>query len=135
MIGLVIAIGKSNGITLAVAIAIILGANIGSCIMGWLAAMQSGTHAKRASYAQIFINVFGVLIFLPFILPFTNLVTHTSAILARQIANAHTIFNVIVSLIILPFVKPLAHAIEKVIPEKEEEKSRKTRTRFIDPRA
>jgi phosphate:Na+ symporter len=134
MIGLVIAIGKSNGITLAVAIAIILGANIGSCIMGWLAAMQSGTHAKRASYAQIFINVFGVLIFLPFILPFTDLVSHTSAILARQIANAHTVFNVIVSLIILPFVKPLAHAIEKVIPEKEEEKSRKSRTRFIDPR-
>jgi phosphate:Na+ symporter len=134
MIGLVIAMGKSNSITLAVAIAIILGANIGSCIMGWLAAMQSGTSAKRASYAQIFINVFGVLIFLPFIMPYTRLVTYTSASLARQIANAHTIFNVIVSLIILPFVKPLARTIERVIPEKEEEKGKKVRTKFIDPR-
>ncbi len=134
MTGLVIAMGKSNSITLAVAVAIILGANIGSCIMGWLAAMQSGTHAKRASYAQIFINVIGVLIFLPFIMPFTDLVTITSANLARQIANAHTIFNVIVSGIMLPFVKPLARFVEKIIPEKEEEKSRKVRTRFIDPR-
>jgi Na+/phosphate symporter len=30
-----------------------------------------------------------------------RLVSHTSAILARQIANAHTIFNVIVSLIMV----------------------------------
>jgi phosphate:Na+ symporter len=134
MTGLVIAMGKSDSISLAVAVAIILGANIGSCIMGWLAAMQSGTHAKRASYAQIFINVIGVLIFLPFILPFTDLVSHTSAILARQIANAHTIFNVIVSLIMLPFVKPLARTIETLIPEKEDDKGKKVHTRFIDPR-
>jgi phosphate:Na+ symporter len=134
MTGLVIAMGKSNSISLPVAVAIILGANIGSCIMGWLAAMQSGSNAKRASYAQIFINISGVLIFLPFILPFTNLVATTSANLARQIANAHTIFNIIVSLLMLPFVKPLARFIEKIIPEKEDEKSRKVRTRFIDPR-
>ena len=134
MTGLVIAMGKSNSISLAVAVAIILGANIGSCIMGWLAAMQSGSNAKRASYAQIFINISGVLIFLPFILPFTNLVATTSANLARQIANAHTIFNIIVSLLMLPFVKPLARFIEKIIPDKEDEKSKKVRTRFIDPR-
>lgn len=135
MTGLVIAMGKSNSITLSVAIAIILGANIGSCIMGWLAAMQSGTNAKRASYAQILINISGVLIFLPFIRPFTQLVSNTSDVLARQIANAHTIFNVIVSLLMLPFVNLLSKFIERIIqPSEEEEKARKTRTRFIDPR-
>jgi len=134
MTGLIIAMGKSNSITLAVAIAIILGANIGSCIMGWLAAIQSGSNAKRASYAQILINISGVLIFLPFILPFTDFVAVTSPVLARQIANAHTIFNIIVSLLMLPFVKPLARFIEKIIPDKEDEKSKKVRTRFIDPR-
>ena len=97
MTGLVIAMGKSNSITLSVAIAIILGANIGSCIMGWLAAIQSGTAAKRASYSQIFINITGVIIFLPFIFPFTQLVNQTSSELARQIANAHTIFNVMLA--------------------------------------
>ena len=134
MTGLVIAMGKSNSITLSVAIAIILGANIGSCIMGWLAAIQSSTAAKRASYSQIFINISGVILFLPFILPFTDLVSHTSTELARQIANAHTIFNVIVSLLMMPFVKPLAKFIKNLIPANEEEKSKKSRTRFIDPR-
>ncbi len=134
MIGLVIAMGISHSITLDVAIAIILGANIGSCIMGWLAALQSGTSAKRASYAQIFINVIGVLLFLPFIHPYTNLIATTSGVLSRQIANAHTIFNIIVSLLMLPFNKPLAHSVEKLIPEHEEEKSKKSKSRFIDPR-
>jgi len=134
MTGLVIAMGRSESITLPVAVAIILGANIGSCIMGWMAAMSSGTGAKRASYAQIFINIIGVLIFLPFIVPFTELAANTSGVLARQIANAHTIFNIIVSTIMFPFVKPLATLVEKIIPAKEDEKAKKIRTRFIDPR-
>lgn len=85
--------------TLEVAIAIILGANIGSFLYHGLdgSALQSGTSAKRASYAQIFINVIGVLMFLPFISPYTNFIASTSGALSRQIANAHTIFNVIVS--------------------------------------
>lgn len=133
MTGLVIAMGHSNSITLPVAIAIILGANIGSCIMGWVAALQSSTSAKRASYAQIAINIAGVLLFLPFIAPFTRLVEVTSNDLPRQIANAHTIFNVSVSVLMLPFVKMLADFIEKAIPDKGEEKDKK-KTRFIDPR-
>jgi phosphate:Na+ symporter len=133
MTGLVIAMGRSDSITLPVAIAIILGANIGSCIMGWVAAAQSGTGAKRASYSQITINIAGVLLFLPFIMPFTGLVASTSRDLPRQIANAHTIFNLTVSMLMLPFVKTLAGFIEKIIPDKEEEKEKK-RTRFIDPR-
>jgi phosphate:Na+ symporter len=134
MTGLVIAMGISQSITLEVAISIILGANIGSCIMGWMAALQSGTSAKRASYSQIIINVIGVLIFLPFISPYTNLILTTSGVLSRQIANAHTIFNVVVSLLMLPFVKPLASFVERLIPEQEEEKAKKSKTRFIDPR-
>lgn len=134
MTGLVIAMGISHGITLEVAIAIILGANIGSCIMGWMAALQSGSSAKRASYAQIFINIIGVLLFLPFINPYTNFISTTSSVLSRQIANAHTVFNICVSVLMLPFIKPLASFVEKLIPEQEEEKTKKSKTRFIDPR-
>ena len=135
MTGMVIAMGTSDSITLQVAIAIILGANIGSCIMGWLASLQSGSSAKRASYAQIIMNISGVLLFLPFVIPFTNLIATTSKELARQIANAHTVFNVIVSVLMLPLVKPLAKFVEKIIPESEEEAGdRKRKTRFIDPR-
>ena len=134
MTGLVIAMGKSNSIPLDVAIAIILGANIGSCIMGWLAAIQSSCAAKRASYAQIFINIAGVLLFLPFISPYTDFITGTANLLARQIANAHTIFNIIVSVIMYPMVKPLTQFVEKIVPEKETEKEKKKKNLHIDSR-
>jgi len=133
MTGLVIALGRSNSITLIVAIALILGANIGSCIMGWLASLKSTTNAKRASYAQIFINVGGVLLFLPFVAPFSNFIAHTSHLLPRQIANAHTIFNIAVSLLLFPLVKPLTKLVKKIIRGSGKEENDK-KTKYIDDR-
>jgi phosphate:Na+ symporter len=133
MTGLVIALGISNSITLPAAISLILGANIGSCITGWLASIKSSLNAKRASYAQIFINVGGVLLFLPFITPFSKFIAATSTLLPRQIANAHTIFNVVVSFLMLPMVSVLTKLVKKVVRRtgaKEEGKL----TKYIDDR-
>lgn len=133
MTGLVIALGKSQSISLVVAIALILGANIGSCIMGWLASIRSSLNAKRASYAQIFINIAGVLLFLPFISQFTSFISTTSSSLPRQIANAHTIFNIVVSLLLFPLVKPLTKFVKKVIGGNKEENKEK-KTKYLDDR-
>ncbi len=111
-----VAMGMSNAITLPGAIGIILGANIGSCITGLIASFQLSRAARQASMAQIFINVVGVLLFLPFILPFGDLISRTSADLPRQIANAHTVFNLTVSAIMFPFVKQIAWVAEKLVP-------------------
>ena len=131
MTGLVIAMGSANSITLAAAISLILGANIGTCITGWIASLKSSLNAKRASYAQILINVGGVLLFLPFVAPFAELVANTSSSLPRQIANAHTVFNVIVSLVMLPLVKPLSRLIRKTFRGTATEE-RKKKTKYID---
>jgi phosphate:Na+ symporter len=66
--------------------------------------------------AQIFINVLGVLIFLPFISQYSDLVSRTASDLPRQIANAHTIFNITVSALMFPFVKQIAWVAEKLVP-------------------
>ena len=62
-----VAMGMSNSITIEGAVGIILGANIGSCVTGLIAALRLSSAARQASLAQITINVFGVLLFLPFI--------------------------------------------------------------------
>jgi len=122
-----VAMGMSQVITLDGAVGIILGANIGSCITGFMASFQLSRAARQASMAQIFINVLGVLIFLPFISPYADLVSHTSSDLARQIANAHTFFNITVSAIMFPFVKQIAWVAEKLVPpEKKPEKEKLT---------
>jgi phosphate:Na+ symporter len=111
-----VAMGMNHSITLQGAIGIILGANIGSCITGLVASLGQARTARQASIAQIAINVFGVVLFLPFISQYTSLVEHTSSDLPRQIANAHTIFNVAVSAMLMPFIKQIAVLSEKLTP-------------------
>jgi len=111
-----VAMGITNVITLPGAVGVILGANIGSCITGFIASLPLSRSARQTSMAQILINVFGVLVFLPFIDEYANLITFTSPHLPRQIANAHTIFNVAVSVMLFPFVNQIADLSAKLIP-------------------
>jgi phosphate:Na+ symporter len=129
--GITVALGMSNAITLPGAIGIILGANIGSCVTGFMASFPLSRAARQASMAQIFINVVGVLIFLPFIYPFADLISRTSSALPRQIANAHTIFNVVVSMLMFPFVKQIAWVAEKLVPPEKKQMKEKL-TLYID---
>ena len=120
MTGLTIALGLSQAITLPGAIALILGANIGTCFTGLLASLRSSRSSRRASVAQITINVFGVALFFPLIRPFANLLTHTSTNLGRQIANAHSIFNITVSLVLFPFIPLIVRTAKMLIPGEDE---------------
>jgi phosphate:Na+ symporter len=131
--GLVIAMGISEAIALPAAIALLLGANIGTCVTGLVASSRLSRASRRASIAQIIINVVGVILFLPFISPFTTIVSRTSPNLPRQIANAHTIFNVVVSAVLFPFVRYIVRASELLVPKSPEEEKPKL-TAYIDER-
>ncbi|MGE5462857.1 MAG: Na/Pi cotransporter family protein [Syntrophothermus sp.] len=126
-----VAMGMSQVITLEGAVGIIFGANIGSCVTGLIASFPLSRPARKVSMAQIFINVVGVLIFLPFIHQYADLIARTSPYLPRQIANAHTIFNIIVSLLMLPFINQIAWVAEKLVPPERKQEKEKI-TAYID---
>lgn len=126
-----VAMGMTNAISLEGAIGIILGANIGSCITGLIAALRLSPVARQVSYSQIMINVFGVLLFMPFIPQFADLIQRTSPDLPRQIANAHTVFNVSVSLMLFPFVRQIAAVAMRIAPADPEKVEHKV-TMYID---
>jgi phosphate:Na+ symporter len=128
---MVVAMGISQAIALPGAIGIILGANIGSCVTGLVASLRLSATARQTSYAQILINVVGVLLFLPFISLFADLVARTSPELPRQIANAHTIFNVAVSLLLFPFVNQIAAVAQRLAPDEPAKRKQKA-TVYID---
>ncbi|MFX1367815.1 MAG: Na/Pi cotransporter family protein, partial [Promethearchaeota archaeon] len=118
---LVIALGMGGVIRLDAGIALVMGANIGTCFLEIVAAIGATSPAQRTALAQTMINVIGVLMFIPIIGPFTGLVVLTAPDIPRQIANAHTIFNVIVSFVMVPFVGLMVRFCERVIPDKEGE--------------
>src|SRR4029434_3365052 len=133
-IGLALALASHDLIALPGAIAIVLGANIGTCATALASSIGATAEAKRVAVAHIGFKVLGAALVFPFIGPFTTVVASTTADPARQIANAHTLFHFGISLLCLPFTALAARAIEALVPDDEQGDS-PFRTRYVDERS
>lgn len=134
--GVVIAMASQGLISLAAGIALVFGANVGTCITAMLASIGKPREAVRASLVHVFFNIIGVLLWVGFIDQLAHLVARVSpavnglagaeklaAETPRQIANAHTIFNITNTLVLLPFGTLLARLVEYMLPDRAEEES------------
>lgn len=101
-----------NILSLPASIAIVFGANIGTCATAWLASLGGSKDAKLAAYAHIWINIIGVCLFFPFIETFSELIILTSDNKSQQLVNAAFLFNIISALLILPVISPFSRFIE-----------------------
>jgi phosphate:Na+ symporter len=133
-LGLALAFAHQGLLPLDGAVAVVLGANIGTCATALTASVGATAEAKRVAVAHIAFKVLGAALVFPFIGPFTALVASTAADPARQIANAHTFFNVGISLLFLPFTPLAARAIEALVPDDEQGDS-PFRVRYLDERS
>lgn len=124
MTGLIIAFAMENLITLPSAIALVFGANIGTCITGVLASINSCKNSKRLALSQLAVNILGTFLFLLFFSQYVNLISLTSKDLPRQIANSHTIFNLITTVLGLLFLSYLEKLSRFLVPGKEIEVER-----------
>lgn len=98
----------SGELTVASAIIVMLGANIGSCVTGYMASIGSGKEATITAYAHIWLNIIGVMIFLPLVHQLEHFAAFFTTNKETQLAHASVIFNVISSLVVLPFTKQFA---------------------------
>ena len=133
-IGLALALAHQGLLDLGGAVAIVLGANVGTCATALMASVGTTAEAKRVAMAHIAFKLLGVALVLPFIGPFSHLIAMTAADPARQVANAHTLFNIGMSLVFLPFATVAARAIEALVPD-DQPGDNPFRTRYVDDRA
>jgi phosphate:Na+ symporter len=96
------------------ALALAIGANVGTTITAVLGSLSSNAAGKRLAIAHLIFNLFTGLITLVFIFPLANLVDYLSMFLnfsdtdyTLKLALFHTIFNFLGVLIMIPFVKRL----------------------------
>src|SRR5436309_1177610 len=115
-IGVALALASQGLIGLNGAVAIVLGANIGTCATALTASVGATAEAKRVASAHIAFKVLGAGLMLPFVGPFTTLVAASAADPARQVANPHTLSNLGISLVLLPFTPLAARATEARVP-------------------
>lgn len=119
--GILIVMASNNLIPLRMAMFVLLGVNIGTCITAVLASIGGTPNAKRAAVIHLLFNFAGAMIFLP-IVYWVPLDTWLSGIFSgesTQIAMFHTIFNVTTTLLLIPFVRLLVFLSQKIIPEKK----------------
>jgi len=144
--GVVIVLAMQGLITLNAGIALALGANIGTCVTAGIASLGKPREAVRVATTHVLFKVVGVLIMLPFIGPFAELVTAVSpspaegltgleaaaSVLPRQIANAHTFFNIGIGVIFLPFVSQFARLVYWIVPDKPVEEVEELRAKYLN---
>lgn len=114
--GIVMLLTEDGWITLPTALAFIFGANIGTCFTAVLAALASSRAAKRVALFHVLLNVFGVLLFLPFVGPLASGLTLMGGSLSRQVANAHTLFNLLSSVLAFPLLPWATRLLKKILP-------------------
>jgi phosphate:Na+ symporter len=133
-IGVALALASQGLITLPGAVAIVIGANVGTCTTALAASVGATAEAKRVAVAHIGFKVLGGALVFPLIGPFTAVVAASAADPARQVANAHTFFNLGISLLFLVFTPWAARAIEALVPQAPTEES-PFRCKYLDERA
>jgi phosphate:Na+ symporter len=129
-IGIVVVLASQGLVDLPVAIAISLGAKLGTCVTAVIAAIGRGAPAKRAAAFHVLLNLGGALLWLPLIGPLSELATLLSpsrpdlvgaarlaAETPRQLANAYTFFTAVNLLLVIGFTRPIARGLERLIPE------------------
>ncbi|UZQ84369.1 Na/Pi symporter [Thermoanaerobacter sp. RKWS2] len=107
---------SSQLITLPQALPIIYGLNIGTCSEAIILSFASNKEGKKIALFNIFLNIGGTILFLPFtnfFAEFLKLISPHNPL--RQVANAHTFFNLFSALLIIPFLKQLFVLIDKLV--------------------
>jgi phosphate:Na+ symporter len=103
------------------ALAIVLGANLGTTATALISSIALSREAKRVALAHFFFKLGGVLLFMPFLGLYTQLALLTSADVSRQVANAHTLFNIINMLVFISFTPMVGRLMVRVLPDAPEE--------------
>lgn len=124
-----------------VAVAMVLGQNIGTTITANLAALVANKTAKQAALAHLFFNAIGVFFAMVLFYPFEQLVVNmmnllnlnlpykiegqtieqTNAAIPVALSIYHTLFNVTNTLILIWFVPTLAKIVKQIIKSSDDD--------------
>ena len=121
--GVVIVLAGGGAISVDVALFIVLGSNIGTCVTALIACIGTGTNAKRTAFVHFTFNVIGTILFTAVLWPtkgwFSEILKSITDDAQFQIALFHVIFNVTTTIILIPFIKQLVKLAELVIKDKK----------------
>ncbi len=122
-IGILQALTLVGGVTWGVAVPVILGQNMGTCISAIIASIGVNTNAKRVAGVHVVYNILSIGFFFPLYLFASIFIKNT--LLAHDItpfgvAGFHTVYNIFTAIVLFPFANFIEKLTIKFIPEKED---------------
>ena len=123
-IGILQSLSMTGSITYGMAIPIITGLNIGTCVTGLISSIGANKNGKRVAAVSLYFKVLGTVICLSvfyLLHAFFRFEFVDSPIGTLGIAIVHTLFNVINTLILMPFSKQLEKLAKVTIRDKNTE--------------
>lgn len=117
--GILVALATAGAINIHMALPIIFGCNIGTCITAMIATVGTNKTAHKAAMLHLIFNLGGTILFIPFLV--SNLLGDFVSMISpgdvsRQIANSHTVFNLVNTAIMLPLTNVLIKLVNTIIP-------------------
>ena len=124
-VGILQAVSTTGIVSFNIAMPLIMGQNIGTCITALLSAIGASKNAKRTAALHLSFNIIGTIVFMAllyggnalFHFPFWENVMDRGSI-----ANLHLGFNLGCTVLLLPFHKQLVRLVEHLVPGDTDER-------------
>ncbi|MCD8211704.1 MAG: Na/Pi cotransporter family protein [Oscillospiraceae bacterium] len=124
-VGILQALSVTGEVTVGMALPIIMGQNIGTCVTAMISAVGANKNAKRAAVVHLCFNIIGCFFWLAvfyaanaiFSFSFIN-----DSVNQATIAIIHTVFNVLCTALMLPAASLLEKLAIRLVPDKRQSK-------------
>ena len=123
-VGILQALSMTGNVTYGMALPIIMGQNIGTCITAFISSIGVNANARKVAVVHVAFNIIGTIVFLAFYLGL-NAIFHlkfiNQSINPAMIAVVHSVFNITTTIMLFPFIKQLERIANFVIKSKGKE--------------
>jgi phosphate:Na+ symporter len=119
-VGMAIILSKKGILSLTGGIAIMLGAELGTCSDTLLATIKGSRQALKTGLFHVSFNLISIILGLILFYPFVDIVKYvsTGASIERSVANAHMLFNILGVLIFVWTIPIFEKVLNKALPDK-----------------
>ncbi len=120
-VGMAIVLGKQGIISASGGLAVMLGAELGTCSDTLIATIKGSRQAIKAGLFHLTFNFISIvigLILFPFFVEFVLYISKSTDI-GKIIANGHVFFNILGVVLFLPFTSLIARGFDRLLPDKK----------------
>ena len=139
-IGIVQTFAMNGAITNGMAIPLVMGANIGTCVTSMISSVGTNRNAKRVAVLHLTMNVIGTVVWMTVymaliaFIPNIPYLTENQYATAFSVAVCHSIFNVLTAVLLLPMSKWMEKIACLLVRDDQQEESEEKKGLFLDER-